>query len=92
MLFLTSDQYQELATSHGFLFTSMEDKDVPNINIGSVNGIIDFLFGLLHGELDQETISEQVVKSCKDKYEDDLHTKANLYPTVKMLHVVMTKP
>ena len=92
MLFLTSDQYQELATSHGFHVTSMGDKDVPNINIGSVNGIIDFLFGLLHGELDQETVSEQVVKSCKDKYEDDLHSEANLYPTVKMLHVVLTKP
>ena len=92
MVFLTCDQYQELAMSHGFNVTFMEDKDVPNINIGSVDGIIDFLFGLLHGELDREAISEQVIKSCRDKYEDDLRSEAKIYQTVKMLHVVLTKP
>ena len=92
MEFLTCDQYQELASSHGFDVTCMEDKDVPGYLTGTVNNLIEFFFALLHGELDREAISEGALKSCKDKYEDDLLREAKFHQTVKLLHVVMTKP
>ena len=92
MLFLTRSQYQELAVSHGFVVTSMEDKDVSSIPTGSVDDLIAFFFGLLHGELDQEALSEQAIKYCRDKYEDDLRREAELRQTEKILHVVLTKP
>ena len=92
MAFLTCDQYQELALSHGFTITNMEDKDVPGFLTGSVDNLIEFFFGLLHGELDHDAITEQALQSCKDKYEDDLQRQAKRHQTVKMLHVVLTKP
>ena len=94
MEFLTCDQYQELASSHGFDVTCMEVKDRPHV-LGltwSVNNLVEYFFGLLHGELDREAINEEALQSCKDKYEDDLLREAKFHQTVKMLHVVMTKP
>ena len=52
MLFWTRDQYQELAESHGFAVTSMEDKDLPGLRAESIDVLIAFFVGLMHGELD----------------------------------------
>ena len=46
-VFLTRGQYQELAVSHGFVVTSMEDKEEPGIQIESVNDLIEFFLGLM---------------------------------------------
>ena len=92
MYFLTCGQYQELAMSHGFIVTSMEDKDVPGFHIESVSDLVEFFFGLLHGELDQAAIDKQAQQTCREKYDDDLLREAELYPTTKILHVVLTKP
>ena len=88
----TRDQYQELAVSNGFVVTSMEDKDVSSLPIGSVDVLIAFFFGLLHGELDREAIGEQTIKDCKEKYDDDLREEAERHQTTRVLHVVLTKP
>ena len=93
MTFLTCEQFQELAESHGFVVTYMEDKDVPGYYIGSVNDLIGFLFGLLHGELDREAISEETIQNCRNKYENDLYREAEAHlKTRNLLHVVLTKP
>ena len=92
-VFLTRGQYQELAVSHGFVVTSMEDKEVPGIHIESVNDLIEFFFGLMHGELDRTAINKHVLQVCREKYEDSLRREAELYLKVmKVLHVVLTKP
>ena len=71
----------------------MEDKEVPGYYIGSVNNLISFLFGLLHGELDQVAISEETIKNCRDKYHNDLYPEAEAHlKTRKLLHAVLTKP
>ena len=46
---------------------------MPGYYIGSVNDLISFLFGLLHGELDQEAISEETIENCRDKYDNNLY-------------------
>ena len=93
MTFLTCEQFQELAESHGFVVTYMEDKDVPGYYIGSVNDLIGFLFGLLHGELDREAISEETIQNCRSKYDNDLYCEAEAHlKTRKLLHAVLTKP
>ena len=79
--------YQELAQSHGFAVTSMEDRLVSSIPTGSVAHLVNFFFGLLHGELDQEAI-----ENCKEKYDSDLHKEAEHHQTEKILHVILTKP
>ena len=92
MFFLTSEQYQELAVFHGFVVTSMEDKDVPGFPIESVNDLIEFFFGLLHGEFDREAIGKEALQACREKYDAELLKEAELCPTARMLHVVLTKP
>ena len=92
MFFVTCGQYQDLAVSHGFVVTSMEDKDVPGFHIENVSDLIEFFFGLLHGELDREAIGEQIIKDCKEKYDEDLRREAKLHQTTRVLHVVVTKP
>ena len=92
MFYVTSDQYQELAVSHGFVVTSMEDKDVPGFHIESVTDLIEFIFGLLHGEFDREAIGKEALQACREKYDAELLKEAELYPTARMLHVVLTKP
>ena len=59
--------------SHGFAVTSMEEKLVSSIPTGSIAHLLNFFFGLLHGELDQETISKKAIENCKEKYDSDLH-------------------
>ena len=79
--------------SHGFAVTSMEDKDVPGIHIETVNDLVDFFFGLLHGELDRTTIRTHALQMCRNKYEDNLRRQAEQYLKVmKVLHVILTKP
>ena len=90
--FLTRGQYQELAVSHGFVVTSLEDKDVSGFPTESVDVLIAFFFGLMHGELDREAIGEQTIKDCREKYDDDLRREAELHQTARVLHVVLTKP
>ena len=92
LLFLTCDQYQELAVSHGFAVTSMEEKLVSSIPTGSIAHLVNFFFGLLHGELDQETISKKATENCKEKYDSDLHKEMEHRQTEKILHAILTKP
>ena len=92
MYFLTCGQYQELAASHGFVVASMEDKDVPDLPTESVDDIIVFFFALMQGELDRDTISEETIKNCREKYDDDLYREAELHLKFRLLHVVLTKP
>ena len=87
---------------HGFVVTSadvttnpwhVEDKEVPVIHIQSVNDLIEFFFGLMHGELDRAAINKHVLQVCREKYEDTLRREVELYLKVmKVLHVVLTKP
>ena len=92
-VFLTRGQYQELAVSHGFVVTSMDEKEVPGIHIQSVHDLIEFFFGLLQGELNQTAINKHVLQVCREKYEDTLRREVELYLNVmKVLHVVLTKP
>ena len=92
-VFLTRGQYQELAVSHGLIVTSMDEKEVPGIHIESVNDLIEFFFGLMHGELDRAAINDHGLQVCREKYEDSLRREAELYLKVmKVLHVVLTKP
>ena len=92
-VFLTCGQFQDLAVSHGFVVTSMEDKDVPGIHIETVNDLVQFFFGLLQGELDRTAIDEHTIQVCREKYENNLRREAELYLKVmKVLHVVLTKP
>ena len=92
--YLTCGQYQELAVSHGFVVTSVEDKDVSGFRTESVDILIAFfgLIDLMHGQLDQEAISKQTIKDCREKYDDDLRKEAELHQTTRVLHVVLTKP
>ena len=92
MFFLTCGQYQELAESRGFVVASMEDKDVPGFCTESVDDVIAFLFGLMHGELDRDAIGEQTIKNCKEKYDEDLYREAERHLKFRVLHVVLTKP
>ena len=92
ILFLTCAQYQELAVSHGFAVTSMEDRLLSSIPTGSVAHLVNFFFGLLHGELDQEAISKEAIENCKEKYDGDLRKEAEHCQTEKILHVILTKP
>ena len=93
MTFLTCGQYQELAVSHGFVITSMEDKEIPGVYIDSVNALVEFFFGLVHGELDRSAITEQALQACKEKYDDVLCSEAELHlKVIKVLHAVLTKP
>ena len=93
MTFLTCGQYQELAVSHGFVIASMEDREIPGVYIDSVNALIEFFFGLVHGELDRTAITEQALQSCRERYEEVLRSEAELHLKVmKVLHVVLTKP
>lgn len=92
-LYLTCDQYRELALSHGFDVVSMEDKDVPGVHLENVDDLIEFFFGLLQGELDRTAISERALQVCREKYDDVVRSKAELYLKVmKELQVVITKP
>ena len=90
--FLTCGQYQELAMSHGFIVTSMEDKDVSGICAKSVDDLIAFFFGVMHGELDRDAISEQTIKNCREEYDNDLYQEAELHLTNRVLHAVLAKP
>ena len=93
--FLKCYQYQELAASHGFDVMSMEEKEEPGIQVENVNDLVEFFFGLLQGELDRGSISEQALKACRDncKYDDVLRSEAELHLKVmKLLYIIMTKP
>ena len=92
MYFLTCGQCQELATSHGYVVTSLEDKDVSGYDTGSVDDVIEFFFGMMHGELDRAAVSEHTVQTCREKYDDDLRREAALHLKTRVLHVVLTKP
>lgn len=92
MVYLTCDQYQELAVSHGFAVTSMEDRLLSSIPTESVAHLVNFFFGLLHGELDQEAISKEAIENCKEKYDSDLRKEAEHHQTLKTLYVILTKP
>ena len=91
MHFLTCDQYQELAVSHGFAVTSMEDKDVSGYDTASVDELVEFFFGMMQGELDQTTIAEHTLQACREKYDADLRREAELHLKTRVLHVVLTK-
>ena len=91
MHFLTRGQYQELAVSHGFAVTSMEDKDVSGYDTASVDELVGFFFGLMQGELDQTAIAEHTLQACREKYDGDLRREAELHLTTRVLHVVLTK-
>ena len=92
MSYLSCGQYQELAVSHGFEVKSLEDKDVSGFPTESVDILIAFFFGVMHGELDQKAIGEQTINDCREKYDDNLRKEAELHQTTRMLHVVLTKP
>ena len=91
MSYLTCGHYQELAAPHGFKVTSLEDKDVSGFRTESVDILIAFFFGVMHGELDREAIGEQTINEFRKKY-DNLRREAELHQTARMLHVVLTKP
>ena len=78
--------------SHGFAVTSMEDKDLPGLRVESIDVLIAFFVGLMHGELDLEAIGKQNIKNCREKYNDDLCREAEHLQTTPELHLVLTKP
>ena len=92
MFLMTFGQYEELALSHGFVVMSMEIKEVPGLRTPSVDDLIAFFFGMMQGEMDQDAISKQTVKKCKEKYDEDLYKEAVLPPKKRMLQVVLSKP
>ena len=86
--FLSSAEYCNLAASIGFEVSSTEVKE-ELWTFEGVNAVIDYYFGLLQGDLDRASINPQTLEHCRDKYEEDLRTRAD---PQDMLHVVLVKP
>ena len=66
---------------------------MPWVKMRCVNDLVQFVFGALQGELNQDSITKEDLQVCRDKYEDELIKEAEVHiSTRKVLYVVLSKP